>query len=259
MNVLSLSLAIACMIAFAMPANAAVSCAVLTSGSDATNRVGTDPYVTASVTPTANALVLVAVVAPYRSDTTAGNYTVTLTGNGLTYVQIDKQAISTAGSPSHLLSLFRSMGASPSAGTISITWAAADGSLSGSWIVAECTGVDTSGTNGSGAIVQSDKDVNVGGTSLALSLAAFGSANNATFATFSLNANLAVTNEGGWTELADVALDDGTNDSAIQAQWIASNDTSPSASWSAADSGGIAIEIKAAVSGRRPIAPVLLQ
>jgi hypothetical protein len=127
------------------------------------------------------------------------------------------------------------------------------------WVVVECTGVDTSGTNGSGAIVQSDTDLQEPGTGLTLALAAFGSAGNATLATFGLADNVAITNEGGYTELADVTGTDGSgHDSQLEVEFLATNDTSPSATWVSRDAGGIGIEIKAAAASRRPSLPIFL-
>lgn len=102
-------------------------------------------FATASVTPTANALILIAV-----GMTVAASPTPTLTsvvGNGITYTQID-----TTVPGARTIALFRGMAASPTAGAITIT--APSTLTSCYWTVAQFTGVDTSGTNGSGAIVQ---------------------------------------------------------------------------------------------------------
>jgi hypothetical protein len=53
----------------------------------------------------------------------------------------------------------------------------------------EFTGIDTSGTNGTGAVVQSAADSATSTTELTLELAAFGSPNNATFAAFAQPVN----------------------------------------------------------------------
>ena len=62
----------------------AISFTLLTSGSSDTNSQSSIP--TASVTPTANALVLVVVHGKGRNDATMP---ASLTGNGLTYVKIE--------------------------------------------------------------------------------------------------------------------------------------------------------------------------
>jgi len=100
-------------------------------------------FTTASVTPGANKLQLLyvwsqAAVAPNAP---------TVTGNGLTWVQVATIVFGTT----RRLTLFRALGASPSAGTISIAFAG-QSQTAGLWRLTEFAGVDTSGTNGSGAI-----------------------------------------------------------------------------------------------------------
>ena len=224
-------------------ANAAVSCTLLTANSDATNA---NNHSTASVSPTANALVLVF----WRNvrNGTDGLTTPTITGNSLTWVPVTDQRFSQAGTPESRITVVRSMGASPSAGAINTAYDSAVTNVNASWAVVECTGIDTSGTNGSGAVVQSTQGVQLAGTSLTLTLSAFGSAGNATIAAFALDNDLAITNEGGYTELADTGTDDSGLGGQLEVEFLASNDTSPSATYSSADAGGVALEIKAAVS-----------
>lgn len=232
---------IACL-CVANTAFAAVSCVVLTSGSDIDNQT---TYTTASVTPSSNKLVLVAVVNSRNSASACTDAdATTMTGNGLTYVKVAEQCFSSSGAPTNMLSLWRSMGATPSSGAITVGYSATS-QAGGGWIVMECDGVDTSGTNGSGAVVQNASNLAEPGTSLTVSLAAFSDAANATLAIFGLNANNAITPEAGYTELDDVSVTEASNNMQIQAQYVSSNDTSPSASFSSADSAGIAIEIKA--------------
>lgn len=239
-------------------AEAAVSCSLLTQGQNITNDNGVAGYATASISPSANALVLAVFSYERNSTDIATIDPFSASGNGLTYVQVARQNYSAAGAPNGALVLFRAMGASPSAGAVTFTWEAGFNSNNGAWIIAECTGVDTSGTNGSGAVVQSDANLQEPGTGLTLSLAAFGSASNATFATFAIQNAAAITNEGGWTELAEEQVTEAGNNQTVQAQWINANDTSPSASWASIDAAGIAIEIKAAISGRRAVSPLVL-
>lgn len=224
---------------------AAVSCAKLTSGSNTANQT---TYTTASVTPSSNKLVLVAVVNSRNTVSACTDADATsMTGNGLTYVKVAEQCFSSAGAPTNMISLWRAMGAAPSTGAITVGYSATT-QVGGGWIVMECDGVDTSGTNGSGAVVQNDTNLAEPGTSLAMSLAAFSDATNATLAIFGLNANNAITPEAGYTELDDVSVTEVGNNMQIQAQYVASNDTSPSASFSSADAAGIAIEIKASAA-----------
>lgn len=114
----------------------------LTTGSSTTN---TTSYTTASITPTANQLVLIAVMPTVTSGTTP---TMTVSGTGLTWVQ---ENTSTPGF--RTMVVFRAMGASPTAGALTITAAASVTSCL--WSVVQFDGIDTTGTNGSGAIAQS--------------------------------------------------------------------------------------------------------
>ena len=243
MRALCLVLELLCFLGVGTPSWAAVSCALLTQNSDATN---VDNHSTASVTPTSNALVLVF----WRSvrNGTDGLTTPTITGNSLTWVPVTDQRFSQAGAPESRITVVRSLGASPSAGAINAAYDSAVTNVNASWAVVECTGIDTSGTNGSGAVVQSTQGVQLAGTSLTLTLAAFGSAGNATIAGFALDNDLAITNEGGYTELADTGTDDSGLGGQLEVEFLASNDTSPSATYSSADAGGVAIEIKAAAA-----------
>lgn len=155
----------------------AVSATNLTSGGNVLT------FVTASITPTANNLILAAIVIETTTSTNPGNPS--LSGNGLTWVLVD-----TAGGGSVLydststsrrkLFIFRAMGSSPSAGAVTIT--PNETSVGVLWVIDQFSGIDTSGTNGSGAIVQSavNKDETGAATTLTATLGAFGSTNNAT-------------------------------------------------------------------------------
>src|SRR3989344_2577104 len=226
-------------------AEAAVTAANLTSGSSTTDA---SSYTTASITPSANKLILVAVT--IRNDTSDAASAPTISGNGLTWVQINTQSFGARQN----LTLFRSMGASPSAGVITID-TGGDTMDMVSWTVAEFDGVDTSGTNGSGAIVQNAVNSTTGATSLTVPLAAFGSANNATYGTFTHSQfNEGIAQGTGFTELADsfAAGVYGT-----ESEWRNDNDTSVDASWvTSGNAAGIAVEIKAAAGAAPTVTDV---
>lgn len=105
---------------------------------------------TASITPTANALILAWVFQNHDAATTNPP---TLSGNGLTWVQV--ATVQFATSNRGRLTVFRAMGASPSTGVVTITHntTPTEGVV---WSIDQWTGTDTSGTNGSGAIAQSN-------------------------------------------------------------------------------------------------------
>ena len=118
----------------------------LTSFQDSTDATS---YATASITPTANYLVLASVT----SSKSGTPDTPTLSGNSLTWVQYNQIAYDTSGTQ-RTTTFFRAMGASPSAGALTADFGGATQTAC-VIVVDQFSGVDTSGTNGSGAIVQS--------------------------------------------------------------------------------------------------------
>lgn len=212
----------------------------LTSLADSTNAAS---YATPSVTPGANRLILVAV----ENNRIGGATTPTLSGNGLTWVAIDNQPFSATNN--YLITLFRSMGASPSTGAITADFGGVN--QTGCAIsVAEFDGVDTSGTNGSGAVVQSAKNSGLLVASLTVTLAAFGDVNNGAYSCFGANITGGIAPDTGWSEIHDVTYT--IPNTELETQWRNDNDTTAVGTPAVgADMGGIAIEIKAAaVAGR---------
>lgn len=118
----------------------AVTAIPLTTGSSTSNVAS---YTTASISPTPGRLVLVAVLATVGS----GTVDVTLAGCGLTWTKVEQTPAA-----ARTVHLFRAMGA-PTSGALTITGSTS--MTSALWQAVEFNGVDTSGTNGSGAIVQS--------------------------------------------------------------------------------------------------------
>jgi hypothetical protein len=111
-------------------------------------------HTTASTTPAANTLQLLTVANGILSGTAS---TPTVSGNGLTWVQVATLLIGTT----RRLTLFRAMGASPSAGALTISYAG-QSQLSAVWSLSQLANVDTSGTNGSGAVVASNTGTGTG-------------------------------------------------------------------------------------------------
>lgn len=190
--------------------------------------------VTGSVSPTALSLVLVDVFHTSVTVTDA-QAPASVVGAGLTFSLVDVIADTAAGAT---LSRWRAMSGGPVAGAITITLANATASASVS--VHQYAGVNTGGTNGSGAIVQTAKNSNNTGSvaTVTATLAAFASANNgASGANSWFNASGSVptaTPDAGWTELHDTGtgFGGGTLANAIETQWRATNDTTALATWS---------------------------
>jgi hypothetical protein len=119
-----------------------VTGAVLTEGA-ATGAI--TAQATASVTPAANKLELLTVV----TATVGGAATPSsVTGNGLNWVLVNDATFGNV-----RCTVYRSMGASPSAGALTINYGVAQTNVL--WQLAEFSNVNTTGADGAGAVVQS--------------------------------------------------------------------------------------------------------
>jgi hypothetical protein len=215
------------------------SAVLLTSGvNTGSPTIGTS-QATASITIEPNTVVYACVVNAANDGTATA---ATATGCGLTWALVNSQAY---GAP-RMMTVLRALGASPSAGAITFDWAA-ETQNSAAWIVIQCPGSDTSGTNGSGATVQSVKQAPASNTTLTNTLAALGSANNihlAFTATRGTGGHTVITHDADFAELADVNT---TQDAIVlEAQW-ARNQTDVTPTWTVSDvCGCISIEVKSA-------------
>jgi hypothetical protein len=156
----------------------------------------------------------------------------------------------TQGTPTKRLTIFRALSTAPSSGPITITFS---GSVSNvQWIVSQWDGVETGGTNGSGAIVQAGTARSDGASSLAASLAPFVAANDVAYAAVGVAQNgPTVTPASGFTEIAEQSSGES---SALQGEW-ATNQNTVGASWATLTKAGVlAVEIKAGNAG--PAVPV---
>jgi len=211
----------------------------LTHGSGTTH-----PFVTASIAPTGNRL-LILTLNCYISAGSVNMSAPSVSGNGVTWVQFENQSIDTAGTDRADMFQFRGMVASPSSGTVTITFSAP---IPGrcSWSIDQSDGnVDTSGTDGSGAIVQSNSSVSATTvtTQPTSFLSTMTSGNSGFFACGDEN-NSAQTEKSGWTELADEI---GTTLVGLETQYIAGTDTGGSSTWTtAARAASFVVEIAAA-------------
>jgi hypothetical protein len=134
---------------FPSVASAAISGTLLTAGETvAGNSTGT----TASITPAANQLILLTVTA--RNALSQAPTHPTVTGDGLTWVQVAASDYDTGPPTEKSVVVFRAMGASPTTGGVTIDYAG-QAQTDILWAISQFNGVDTSGQNGSGAIAQS--------------------------------------------------------------------------------------------------------
>lgn len=215
-------------------------------------------------TPSANKLVLAWVTisyggaggSPYPDPAMVG-YAAPGDANGLTWVKIASipLKIGPYGADWGRFVLFRAMGAAPTAGYPYVQdQYGGGGGAAASWTIVEFGGVDKSGTNGSGAIVQSatytapffPEQSNV------ITLSAFASATNAAAggAAVSGNPGFDIIPGSGFTQLGE----DQTSPCGAFSEWKSSEDTTvdySSASFQL--TGGIAVEIKEEVFPRPKI------
>lgn len=199
------------------------------SGSSATS------FNTASITPSANKLILLSVASRVSG---GGNNTPSASGNGITWEVV--QSVQEAGSWNRI-TILRSMGSAPTTGAITISFAGQT-QVNAIWSVSEYGNVDTSGSNGAGAIVQNATNTGVAATTLSVTLGAFADTDNATYGAIVSEVAGAINNGTGFTEIHDA----NTTDNSLETEWRVDNDTSVDWSWgSGARVGGIAIEIDA--------------
>jgi hypothetical protein len=186
----------------------------LTTGSSATDA---NSYNTASVTPTANQSVLVAV----QHRQAAGTPEIpTVSGCNLTWTQIGTFWPSSAAG-TRRISFYLGIGPSPTTGALTIGFNGVT-QTQAMWTVQQLAGV--AAVVGSVAGAQS-----ISATTLTCTLAAFGNAANIGVGCFChLNSAVETTPGSGFTEVADIAQADGTT--GFQVEW-ATNDTTVDASW----------------------------
>jgi hypothetical protein len=231
----------------------AITQSSLTSGSSGTNGLS---IATASVSPTSNRLVIVAV---FGGAVTPANATdpSTVAGAGLTFVKLVAQNNTTTFGLN--TSIWYAMSAAPSSGAITITYPNTQDLFI--WSVYELAGVDATGTNGANAVntnTAGGQDITGAATSVTATLAAFASANNgAICATISAKATSAATctPDTGWTEIHEVSLVSSGIGFALETQWRADNDTTALGTWSAGSAiQTIAAEIVAGTAGMPSLA-----
>lgn len=212
---------------------------------DKVNSVTVTSQATASITPTSNYLILLSVTS--RTAISANPNQPTATGNGLTWVVINSVIWDSTSSSRKRLTLLRAMGASPSTGAITIDFGGQN-QTDINWSVDQVSGIDISGTNGSGAVVQSATNKDESGTAatLTVALSGFGSTDNGTFGVLSGDGTGTNTFSAG-TGFSSIGYTNGNLQ--LAPEWKNSNDTSVDGTFSGnCMLGGIAIEIKAAVS-----------
>lgn len=169
-----------------------------------------------------------------------------ITGGGITWVRI--VGLPSGDSSGDTLFMYRGLVTSgATTGTLTINYSSGPGNAM--WSVDEWLGMDTTGTNGSGAIVQSNSQTGFG-TIAGVGLSAFGDATNVALGCFCKPNNAAFTpdsSNGGYAELVDRT--DGASENRLQVEWNTGSDTSITASTvNSTDYCALAAEIKNVVT-----------
>lgn len=200
-----------------------------TTGGTATDGSSFD---TASFTKDANTVTLVAV----GLDNGGGAApTTTIAGLGFTWTEV-RNKLTPGGT--RRITLFRAMAETAATGAITITHSGT--AQSTNWSVTQFSNVDLTGTNGANAIVQSADASSDAATTLTVTLAAFGSTDNATYGAIQKNGTEVITPGADFTELGE-----NNAEGTIQAQWRDVNDTSVDWSWASNHAiAGVGVELK---------------
>ena len=197
-------------------------------------------HVTASISPSAGKLYILAV----QGKATSPGPTPTVTGCGMTWVLI--RSVDTN---NRRVSVFRAMKASGvTPGTLTISFSSSVDNAS--FHLSEWSSVDTTGTDGSGAIVQNGGDSGTTNTTGTANLAAFGSGSNAAYAVFGHNSAENATPESGYTELGDTFL----GDTGMISEWKVGQDLTINATWASSTNWrSVSLEIKFAAVTTTPV------
>lgn len=141
---------------------------------------------TASVSPTADCLVVAAVEAALTATAEP-----TATGNGLTYTSIESIVLNGS---ARRITVFEAMGAAPSAGAITFDWGAQDQS-SASWVVLQFCGVDQDDP-----IIQETTNLATNTLTIDGTLAAYEHENNVGVAIYGIDLATTITADADWDD-----------------------------------------------------------
>lgn len=172
----------------------------------------------------------------------------TVTGTSQTWTKVDGLTFNTIASPTQRITVYRFLAASTFSATTTISFGATQLGISSH--LYEITGMDATGTNGSGAIVQVVTNSADATANPSVTMAAISSGSNAVIAYFANDINpMGGTAEAGWTEKFDngYASPDRGDYSMYR---IGTTDNTPTVTAASSDWAGIAIEIKSTARRR---------
>lgn len=211
-----------------------------------TNGSATDAtsYTTASISPSANKLILATVYCANAGSPPAP----TLSGNSLTWVE--HGTIMDAGTDVRV-TVFRAMG-SPTAGTVLIDFGATT-ILQCLWTFSEFDGVSTGGTNGSWAVGPAVTNQNTSSTSLTVTLPRIASTLNGVYGGFGVVKSGSFESQSvgsGFTQTGQHNLDDDSLGWSLIAEFRADNDLTVDESSASSHiiRQGVAFQVRAADS-----------
>jgi hypothetical protein len=210
---------------------------LLTSGTELANL---SVYTTAPIAPAPNTLVTIALL----SHRVTGVLSPTISGGGMAdWTLVASVDLDPVSQPQRRLSIYRAMSASPGSGPITFTFSNALRNLE--WIVSQWDGVETTGANGAGAVVQTGSSSADGVNGLSVSLAPFAHPNNAAYGVFGVNSDvLAITPGAGFTEIDEQPAGE-FKGGTLQAERALDRSTID-ATWTNLNGGALGVELKAA-------------
>lgn len=172
----------------------AVTATLLVKGSSTTDQAA---YTTGAWTtnPTADKVLLAAVMSSKGSTPD----TPSLSGSSITWTLITTKDFDTTSTPTKRLSLFRARPSAPGTAGVTITHATTHTACA--WAVVELDGVDTSGTNGSGAILQNATNAANAAPGLTVTLGAFTGTDTATLGVFGSSGSDGINAGTGFTKI----------------------------------------------------------
>ena len=204
-------------------------------------------YATASISPTADNLVL-AFVNQVTGIAASGSNVPTCSGAGMTWVEVATQSYDSENPDRGRVTIFRALDASPGSGALTFDFGG-ETQARASWGIIEFSDVDTGGADGADAIVQTVQGEKLPGASDAdlpfLTLAAFEDFANATFGVIGVGfPDVAVTVGEGFAEQNNIAV--GSNGSRTQSQFRPTNHVGVDWTLSAlgTESGFFALELR---------------
>lgn len=204
----------------------AISATLLTSGSDVDLNASAT---TASITPTANRLVLAAVGSNNFSD----DRTPTLTSSNLTWVQVAHIIVN--GATSNRLTILRALTSVAAASAVTIQFANNQNAIV--WSIVEIAEIKSAGVDGGSAVVQTSTSISTGGTAALTTLGAFADATNNGIYVACVTGNTTLSIEAGYAALHN--LIDANTGTRLATSFLASSDTTAAMSLGAALPWGI--------------------